>query len=148
MKFNLLRFASDNRGILGMLCLENCPSCYTLELPYRENLRNVSAIPEGTYPCRIKNSPKRGKCVALENVPGRSDILIHAGNTIKDTQGCILVGTGCEDYRSAKTVTGSRDALESLLEVAAGKKDLEISILNIKNFADMAGAGRQAASIC
>jgi hypothetical protein len=48
----------------------------------------------------------------LENVPGFAGILIHAGNTEKDTAGCILVGQEHEDDHLLR----SRRALDALLE--------------------------------
>lgn len=52
-----------------------------------------TAIPEGRYPLVVTKSPKFDKWLPLlVNVPGFSGIRIHAGNTVEDTQGCILVG--------------------------------------------------------
>jgi hypothetical protein len=44
------------------------------------------------------------------DVPGRSDILFHVGNTGADTEGCICPGFGFE----GRAVRGSLDALERL----------------------------------
>lgn len=88
----LLRTASVPSGLYGMLFLGNVPMCLTLEPNWLNNARNVSCIPPGTYEC-IKYSGTRFKNVfLLKDVPDRSGILIHAGNTTNDTEGCILVG--------------------------------------------------------
>ena len=52
-----------------------------------------TAIPTGTYHIIVNKSPKFGRDLPrLLEVPGFDGILIHAGNTAKDTLGCILVG--------------------------------------------------------
>ena len=37
----------------------------TLELPYHNNQRNISCIPEGNYIIKIHNSPSQGKCIKI-----------------------------------------------------------------------------------
>ena len=85
-------------------CLDSRPLTYfcdTLEPPVREVktksrggiTQKPFAIPEGRYPVVITYSPKFKKWLPLLlNVPQFSGIRIHAGNTPRDTQGCILVG--------------------------------------------------------
>lgn len=93
--------------------------CFTLELPWRDNVRNVSCIPPGIYPAAIIDSPSNGRCIQLENVPGRSYIQIHAGNYTRDIEGCILVGDSVKylDGDTVPDVTNSRNTLAKLLDV-------------------------------
>ena len=79
--------------------LEGAYICDTLEPTWRDykhggrKVRGCSAIPEGRYPVVITYSPKMKQWLPrLVNVPMFSGIRIHAGNTARDTQGCILVG--------------------------------------------------------
>lgn len=65
---------------------------------------SITAIPRGTYDITLDViSPKyskvqfykdvcNGKVPRLKNVKGFDGILIHAGNTDKDSSGCLLVG--------------------------------------------------------
>lgn len=68
-------------------------------------IADVTAIPTGTYKVRMdvissKYSLKPwyysnchgGRVPRIENVPGFSGVLIHTGNTAKDSSGCVLVG--------------------------------------------------------
>ena len=84
---------------------------YTLELPDLGNQKNISCIQEGEYEVHRIYSPKFGKCFHLQDVPGRSEILIHKGNYNKDTHGCILVGMDRADING----DGVTDVIESSL---------------------------------
>ena len=77
--------------------------CDTLEPTWRDynngayKIKGRSAIPEGRYAVVITYSPKMKQWLPLLlNVPKFSGIRIHAGNTTKDTEGCILVGKNRE----------------------------------------------------
>lgn len=62
----------------------------TLELPWKENQRNISRIPTGTYPF-TKYQYKGKPALWLRDIPNRSEILIHYGTKPIHTKGCILV---------------------------------------------------------
>ena len=70
-----------------------------------------------------------GECLWLPGVTGRSEILIHAGNYISDTLGCILVGDQFRDLDgdSLTDVTSSRQALGVLLQKIDGE-EVELNI--------------------
>lgn len=115
-------------GILGTLSYMGETLCYTLEEPWRNNApadhkgETESCIPEGRYYC-VPHSGARFKNVwRLEDVPNRSYILIHAGNTLADTEGCILVGlrpspNGVADSQAALTLLRKKLPSEFWLEI-------------------------------
>jgi len=72
----------------------------------------ATAIPAGTYAVSVALSPKRGVPVPwLHEVPGFRDVQIHSGNTVADTEGCILVGWN----RTEDTVQSSRPAFREVM---------------------------------
>ena len=80
-----------------MLIYDRKVLCHTLEMPWRGNLHNSSCIPSGEYDVIKASSPKFGQVFYIKNVPQREGILIHPGNTLKDTSGCILPGLATDD---------------------------------------------------
>ncbi len=122
-----------DRGLTGDGGLQ--PFCDTLEPP-RRNLLNggkwdkrlkvkgMTAIPEGRYLMRFTYSPKFGKRLfQLMDVPLFDGIRIHSGNSVKDTQGCILVGNNTKVGR----LENSRAVLfklEMMLKGFQGPDDL------------------------
>ena len=91
--------------------------CAVLELPDRDNERNVSRIPAGVYQVKKHGSPKFGASLWIQKVPGRSEVLIHYGNYYTNTRGCILPGRHFVDINSDKLVdvTDSRRTMGDLL---------------------------------
>jgi hypothetical protein len=92
----------DPKGVItpGVMFVDGKAECYTLEDQVRKLGPNgegkefgATAIPAGRYKVTIRHSPKFGKSmIAVNAVPFFTGILIHGGNTINDTLGCILVG--------------------------------------------------------
>lgn len=89
----IVRTAKISEGTFGVININGFPSNYvTLEDPDLNNAKGESCIPEGTYKAVPHNGPRFKDVWVLLGVPGREAILIHNGNTIDDTRGCILVG--------------------------------------------------------
>ncbi len=125
MKLYLRRLHLRETHTLGIIYSLQLTKTYpTLELGWKENQKNISCIPTGTYPVKIWESPKFGKCFLVENVPDRSSILIHAGNTKDDTQGCILIGTRFNQ----NMIQESRIALNSLLSELEHCKEITLEV--------------------
>lgn len=80
----------DPRGTGGEIRMEGELVCYAIELPWKDNTRNISCIPEGNYPMAKRYSKRFGWHILIKDVPGRSGILIHPANdALKELQGCI-----------------------------------------------------------
>lgn len=98
MRIELKRFFSGKNDTMGMLLIDWMFVCFTLEDEKREvKVPGETRIPEGTYPLTLRFSPSHSPryghdMIAVNNVPGFTGILIHKGNTEKDTAGCPLVG--------------------------------------------------------
>jgi hypothetical protein len=96
----LIRDTFSKESTLGELFINGERICDTLENPWQDNQRNISCIPEGEYPLRLRlarESASRDYLhLLVQDVPNRDWILFHRGNTAKDTSGCILVGLGTQ----------------------------------------------------
>ena len=96
----LIRDTFSKKSTIGELFLNGERICDTLENSWQDNQRNISCIPEGIYPVRLRlprESASRDYLhLLVQEVPNRDWILFHRGNTAKDTSGCILVGLGTE----------------------------------------------------
>lgn len=92
-EIKLIRTNTSKLGTTGVLLGVNAEVlAATLECPDEQNAPFISCIPEGTYTLAPYSSKKYTDVFQLLDVPNRTYILIHAGNTVDDTQGCILVG--------------------------------------------------------
>ena len=110
-KINLLliRDTFSENSVIGELFLNGERMCDTLENPWRDNQRNISCIPEGEYPVRLRlpreSATRDYMHLLVKDVPNRDYILFHIGNSAKDTSGCILVGLGSQqDFVSNSTL--------------------------------------------
>ena len=117
MELKLRRIAKKNGYTIGKLSIDGKYFCDTLEDSDRElsssmsldvlkkkKLAHITAIPTGRYEVTMSVISPRlskskfykqygdGRIPRLLNVPAFEGILIHCGNTAKDTDGCILVG--------------------------------------------------------
>ncbi len=115
--------------------------CFTLEdrvRPAGVKVYGATAIPEGTYRVLVTPSPKFKRPLPLiVNVPGFDGIRIHPGNTHLDTDGCLLVGEGVNEFSKDPVLTKSVSAFNALFEkieeaLAAGES-ITVFIRNEEN---------------
>lgn len=134
MKYaTLTRGPSTDEGTFGLIKLQGGLELRSLELPWRDNATGISSIKPGAYRCEIVNSPRYGKVYGLRDVPGRSNILIHAANWAgdkakgwhSDLQGCIAPATAVGTLTNPlghpqRAGLQSKAALAQLVEWAGG----------------------------
>ena len=127
-KLIIQRAWQDSSATLGALKIVgvNHEPIFTLENPQRATSVD-SKIDAGSYMVAPYSSAKFPKAWELKNVQGRTAILIHAGNTEKDTTGCILVGLSSGP---GLRVNQSRDAMK-LLETLLGNSNFVLEIKEV-----------------
>jgi hypothetical protein len=131
MKAKLIRLEKSEEGIFGVLRIENQPFCLTLERPWKNNIPNISCVPSDIYLCRRVQSPNFGETFEIEGVPGRSKILFHAGNRIKDSKGCVLLGSEYGELEGEKAVLSSRKAFEKFMKRLFGVDVFALQIVSL-----------------
>lgn len=127
MMLELVRYSFGSASTLGLLFDATAGRkwlCYTLEDKVRETkIPEQTAIPAGEYEITLRREGgfhnryskafgdiHRGM-LWLRDVPGFEFILIHCGNTIRDTAGCILVGDGAaQNVTQEGSLTSSQNA--------------------------------------
>lgn len=143
MKILLKRIAKRANYTIGKLYLDGKYFADTLEdtdrgltqnMPLKEieakKIYGKTAIPTGVYRIDMNTiSPKfrdrswarpwGGKIPRLVNVPGFEGVLIHTGNTDRDTLGCILVGQNS----IVGKVVNSVDTFNKLMSELISDKD-------------------------
>lgn len=121
--FVLERYKNSVYGVFGRWMFVNKELCVTLEPRDNFNKKDISCIPVGRYRCTVEFHEDKGyRLVRLHDVPGRSGILVHIGNTLRDTSGCILVG----HYANDKSVVKSRYAMGDLMLQLPDEFDLYV----------------------
>lgn len=148
MKLSLQRI--DNNGVRtwGKLYANGQFVCYTLEDDVREvmgqpvdvwKIKGSTAIPTTDfvgkpYLVTLENSPRFGPdTLTINQVPGFLWVRMHAGNSERDTEGCVLLGLAI----NAGGIVGgtSRPAVDLVKQTVAAAlgrgEQVTLEILNI-----------------
>ena len=128
----LIRDTFTEKSTIGELFLNGERMCDTLELPWMDNERRISCIPEGEYKVRLRTARESASRdylhLLVQEVKDRQFILFHRGNSASDSSGCILVGLGSQqDF-----VQNSRLAMDLLMKEIINLGGTNINLI-IKN---------------
>ena len=108
----------------------------TLEPAWENNRINKSCIPPGDYICSVRRSEKYGKHLIVEDVVGRSLILLHHGNFAGNngnTKGCILIG---EKFRHINDdgemdINNSKNSMKRLMRYIENGDKINLKITDV-----------------
>ncbi len=137
MNVTISRYESSDQGTFGILVSPGF-HCHTVELPWRDNASNISCVPAGEYICKLRRSPRFGLTFCLQDVKGRSFVLLHSGNLAGDraknwkthSAGCLLLGKYRGRLSGQKAVMVSRPTLRQFMQIM-GKDDFYLTILEV-----------------
>lgn len=141
MELKLERIAKQPTYTIGKMYINGEYFCDTIEdvdrgLKQTDDLNKISsvkvkgqtAIPTGEYIVTKTFSTRfKRNMYLLNNVPGFEGIRIHAGNTEKDTEGCLILGKN----KAVGKVLESRDtvnAFEKILDKVLSKEQICIVV--------------------
>lgn len=138
MELKLIRTKSNKDYTEGKLYINGVFFCDTLEDKDRGLLQTMTidtiktikvyketCIPYGKYKVVLSMSKRFGKVMPeLLDVKGFTGIRAHSGNTIYDTEGCILVGI----KSSNGVITNSRKTFNALMNILKTQKSITLAI--------------------
>jgi len=112
----LHRYYLDENITLGRLMYGGHTKA-VIERPDLDNARNISCIPAGEYDCYYLERSGSGRYKGvyhIQNVKDRSGILMHAGNFVEHSKGCLILGTKHGMLGGKRAVIQSRSAVKHL----------------------------------
>lgn len=134
VRLNLKRIKQKGETTLGKLTIEGgSKSWFVLEPAGPDSIVEGSdkRIKSGTYNLAPYSSGKYPNVYELQNVPGRTFILIHAGNYHKDTLGCLLPGKAWGSVSETHYyVSNSKAALKEIFSEILTYDSASINISN------------------
>ena len=101
----------------------------TIELPWRDNTRGISCIPEGTYQGESILKSNNKYAILLKDVPDRDGIFISSANFVRQLEGCISPGT--KDKDGVIDTVSSRVALGTLETIFPVGSEMKIHIKDV-----------------
>lgn len=141
MKLKLKRIALRDTYTIGKLYVDGQYWCDILEPPVRDLNKNGifdngekkvpgnSAIPYGTYDIVVNISPKFKRLLPrLLNVPHFEGVLIHRGNTVKDTAACLLPGENNAVGKVLNSTYWEKRITEHLLDAQQKGEPINIEV--------------------
>jgi hypothetical protein len=129
MELIVERFDSGSNDTLGRLHVNGKFFCYTIEDEHRDvKVKGETRIPAGTYKVSKRFSPRFSQIYGhellwIKDVPGFEYILIHKGNTEKDTDGCLIVGMRIGSMDGRRAVLDSKTAYDKLYPLVSTALD-------------------------
>jgi len=123
-----IKTISQRDCTIGVLNYSNF-RCFTMELPDLDNQTNISCIPAGRYNCEKYYSQTHGWCIAILDVPNRTEIRVHPANYTRQLRGCIAVGESLKDIDKDGVfdVTSSGKTMGKLMAILPDKFEMEIT---------------------
>jgi hypothetical protein len=143
-RLTIRRALSDEQGTLGVVFVGGEFFCFSIELPWRFNAREISCFPAGQYRLLYTMSPRlRIRTYEVVDVPNRSGIRIHSGNVAGDkirgwdshSLGCPLFGERQGSLknsagRAQRAVLLSRSAIRRM-ETALGRREGVLEVVDV-----------------
>lgn len=116
MEIEVLKIEETPNSTLSKMMIGGKFFCFVIEDGYRaEKIAGETRIPDGVYNVvkrtegsffsRYKKNFGHAYALQLSDVPGFQFILIHTGNTVEDTRGCLLVADGAALHKGNFTGT-------------------------------------------
>lgn len=111
------RISETDDGTFGVILDGLIPFALTLEDVWQDNKVGASCIPVGSYVCKRRRYNRGGyNTFEITNVPERTHILFHRGNTEDDTEGCILVAEKFGELDKKTAIQSSREGFKEFME--------------------------------
>jgi len=129
----LIRLEESEKGTVGVLKVDKEVFCFTLEPPDILNRQSISSIPAQQYICRRHKSEKYNTFQVM-NVPDRTNILFHPGNTVSDTAGCILLGSEIGKLKGDRAVLNSGITFKGFMEEIGTREDAVFHLTITTNY--------------
>lgn len=143
MEIQVNRIARKDGYTIGRMSLNGVYFCDTLEDTDRglnatmsmgeilaQKIKAQTAIPTGKYDVILTFSPRFKRVLPLLlSVKGYEGVRLHAGNTNKDTEGCLLVGENKEKGKVLNSRATLEKLMSALLECEKRKEKISITIV-------------------